>query len=201
MRFHRRSQAGRTCHARPVPGSAPPGSDNDAGLFELEDSPAWATCIWGHSIGTSTTVRRFIWDFEVYVTATDYQSSELDFYQIRSGKRFMLGTQCDRAANSWDTWNEGSQHWVQNPSIPCATILTPSRWHHVVMYLSTDSGAQMYTYHTIRIDEVDYPLEQSEPVEATTWPDGLIGVQVQLDANAGGKGVSEYVEAMNVYAW
>jgi hypothetical protein len=183
------------------PGTPPPDSDGSAGLFELEDSPAWATCIWGHSIGTSTTVRNFIWDFYVYVTGTDYAASELDFYQILGGQRFMMGTQCDRAANSWDTWDESSQHWIHNTSIACNDILTANAWHHVVMYLTTDSTTNEYTYKTFRIDDVDYVLNQAQPTHPSTWPDGLIGVQVQLDTNATGDGVNEYLEAMKTYAW
>lgn len=183
------------------PGTPPAGSDDSAGLFELENGPADATCIWGHSIGTSTTARSFIWDFYVDVTATDYANSELDFYQILDGQRFMMGTQCNRPDSSWDTWNESTQHWIHNPSINCNDVLTANTWHHVVMYLSTDSTTSTYTYHVIRIDDVDYPLEQTEPSHPSTWPNGLIGVQVQLDANASGDGVNEYIEAMKAYSW
>jgi hypothetical protein len=183
------------------PGTAPANSDGSAALFELFNSPKWATCIWAHSIGSSTTARQFIWDFSVYVNATDYESSELDFYQILAGHRFMLGTQCNRGADSWDTWNEGTQRWVHNPSIPCSQILTPNKWHRVVMYLSTDSGSRTYTYHTIRIDGVDHVLNQTQPAKASTWPDGSIGIQVQLDANGSGTGVNEYIEGMKAFAW
>ena len=184
------------------PGTTKPAnSDGSAALFELFNSPKFSTCIWGHSIGNSTIARHFIWDFSVYVNATDYESSEFDFYQILAGHRLMLGTQCNRAANSWDTWNEGSQHWVHNPSIPCGQILTANKWHRVVMYLTTDSSAHTYTYHTIRIDGVDHVLNQTQPSKASTWPDGNIGLQVQLDANATGRGVNEYVEGMKAFAW
>jgi hypothetical protein len=183
------------------PGTEPAGSDDTAGLFELFDGPANATCIWGHSIGTSTAARNFIWDFYADVTATGYANSELDFYQILDGQRFMMGTQCNRPDSSWDTWNESTQHWIHNTSINCDDVLTPNTWHHVVMYLSTDSTANTYTYHVIRIDGVDYPLEQTEPSHPSSWPNGLIGVQVQLDANGSGGGVNEYIEAMKAYGW
>jgi hypothetical protein len=183
------------------PGTPPAGGDDSAGLFELENGPANATCIWGHSIETAATARSFIWDFYVDVTATDYANSELDFYQILDGQRFMMGTQCNRPDSSWDTWNESAQQWVHNPSIDCNDVLTPNTWHHVVMYLTTDSTANTYTYHVIRIDGVDYPIEQTQPSHPSSWPDGLIGVQVQLDANASGDGVNEYIEAMHAYSW
>jgi hypothetical protein len=183
------------------PGTEPPGSDDSAGLFELYDSPAWATCIWGHSIGTSTTARSFLWDFYVYVTGTGYAASELDFYQILGGQRFMMGTQCNRTNDTWDTWNESTQKWIHHASIPCNDILTPDTWHHVVMYLTTNATTNEYTYETFRIDGVDYPLNETLPSHPSTWPDGLIGVQVQLDTNGTGVGVNEYVEEMKAYAW
>ena len=183
------------------PGSEPAGGNGEAGEFSLYDGPANATCIWGHSLATQPSARNFIWDFQIYVDATDYQNSELDFYQILNGQRFMMGTQCDRANDSWDTWNENTQHWVKNTEIHCQEILTAGAWHHVVMYLSTDSGSSTYTYKTIRVDDVDYPLNQTQPGKSSTWPDGLIGVQVQLDADKDGKGVNEYIEGMKTYAW
>jgi hypothetical protein len=183
------------------PGTEPAGGNDKAGLFQLYSGPKNATAIWGHSFATSTTARNFIWDFQIYVDATDYQNSELDFYQILDGQRFMMGTQCDRGQNSWDTWNEETQHWVVNSQIHCQDILGAGAWHHVVMYLSTDSTKSEYTYHTLRIDEVDYPLGQTQPGKPSSWPNGLIGVQVQLDANNSGSAVNEYIDGMKTYAW
>ena len=111
------------------PGSEPAGGNGEAGEFSLYDGPANATCIWGHSFATQPSARNFIWDFQIYVDATDYENSELDFYQILNGQRFMMGTQCDRANDSWDTWNENTQHWVKNTEIHCQEILTAGAWH------------------------------------------------------------------------
>lgn len=183
------------------PGTSPAGGNDEAGEFRLYDSPANATCIWGHSFATSKTARSFIWDFQIYVDSTDYESSELDFYQILGGQRYMMGTQCDRGKDSWDTWNEGTQHWVANTQIHCQEILGAGAWHHVVLYVSTDSDAGTYTYKTLRVDGVDYVLDQTQPGKSSTWPDGLLGVQVQLDANGSGKGVNEYIDGMKTYAW
>src|SRR5262249_27788059 len=123
------------------PGVDPSGGNGQAGLFELYDGPKGAACISGHTIGTPTPARPFIWDFSVLVNGTDYANSELDFYQILSGHRLMLGTQCNRPQNSWDTWNEQKQHWVHHTSIPCKEILSKNTWHRVVMYFSTDASA------------------------------------------------------------
>jgi hypothetical protein len=185
------------------------GSPNSSALFEFENSPAYATAIWAHQVTTLVTARNFIWDFYVYVNGTNYESSELDLYQsMTGGARFMMGSQCNRADDSWDTWSDAKQEWIHNTSIPCNTILTAGAWHHVTMYNTTTSSASSsqphgsYTYHVIRIDNVDYVLNQTQlPAPNVDWPAGLIGVQVQLDANASGAGVHEYIEMMQLYAW
>jgi hypothetical protein len=185
------------------PGTSPPGSDHSAGEFELDQSKKDVTALWGHSFATIDTPKSFIWDFYVYFDAISFANAELDFYQVLGGHRLMLGTQCDRGSNSWDTWNEDSQTWSPNKEIPCQTILTAAAWHHVIMYGSTDGAADSYTYHTLRVDGVDYPLEQLKHGKSkmSTWPEGHTGVQVQIDANSSGAPVTEYVESMKTYAW
>ena len=58
-----------------------------------------------------------------------------------------------------------------------------------------------YEYHVIRIDNVDYVLNQTQNAQETGWPDGGISVQVQLDDNSSGAGVNEYLENVQLYAW
>ena len=178
------------------------GSEGETGLFQLYSSPAWATVVWGHSAGTQTSVRNLIWDFYVDVTGTNYNASELDLYDsLNGGQRFMMGSQCDRGHNTWDTWNEATQHWFQNASVPCNSVLPPNQWNHVTFYNTLDSSNNTYTYHVLRINGVDYVLNQSFGTAPVGWPDGLIGMQVQLDANGSGSGVNEYLENVQIYGW
>jgi hypothetical protein len=100
-----------------------------------------------------------------------------------------------------DTWSESGQHWIQNASIPCNDVLSPGMWHHVTFYNTVNSSNNTYTYQVLRIDNVDYVLNQTQSAKAVGWPDGLIGVQVQIDTNADGGGVNEYIENMQLYAW
>jgi hypothetical protein len=113
----------------------------------------------------------------------------------------MMGTQCDRGSNSWDTWNEGTQKWIKNTSIPCNELLPADKWLHVVMYNTIDISGNTYTYKTFNIGGKDYILNQTEPTKHVGWPDGKFGVQVQLDLNSSGSAVNEYIENMQVYAW
>jgi len=135
------------------------------------------------------------------VNSTNYNGSELDLYTTANGETFMMGSVCNRPANSWDTWNSATQTWIHNPNIPCNDLLTPDVWHHVTFYSTTDTSNNSYEYHVIRIDDVDYVLNQTQYAKDEGWADGWVGVQVQLDTNASGAGVHEYLESAQIYAW
>jgi len=178
------------------------GSSGTTGEFQFYQSPGYATAIWGHSVGTYLSARNFIWDFYVYVDSVNFGNAELDLYtSLNNGQRFMMGSQCDRSNNSWDTWNESTQKWIKNTSVPCKSVLPVQKWAHATFYNTVDSSNNTYTYHTLRIDGIDYNLNQEEPTTHVGWPDGLIGVQVQLDADSNGDPVNEYIENMSIYAW
>jgi hypothetical protein len=179
-----------------------PGSDGISGEFQLYQSPAYATALWGHQVLTQAAARNFIWDFYIYVNSAAYGASELDLYtSLNNGQRFMMGSQCNRNNNTWDTWSESGQAWVHNASVPCNTVLAAGAWHHVTFYNTVNASNNTYTYQVLRIDGVDYVLNQTQSAQQVGWPDGLIGVQVQLDANYSGNGVNEYLENMQLYAW
>jgi len=179
-----------------------PGSSGTSGEFQIYQSPANATVVWGQALQTHSTATNFIWDFYVYVTGAHYASSELDLYAtLNGGQRFMMGSQCNRGNNSWDTWNEASQTWIHNMNVPCNSVLSPGLWHRVSFYNSIDLASNTYTYRVLRIDGVDYILNQTQPAQHMNWPDGLLGVQVQLDADSSGQAVDEYFENMQTYSW
>lgn len=180
------------------------GSSGTSGVFQLNQSPSWSTVVWGHPVLSSVSARNFIWDFYVYVDSTNYYSSELDLYTtLNNGQRFMMGTQCNRVTNSWDTWDESQQTWITNSNIPCNQILTAGSWHHVTYFLTLNTQQNSYSYPTIRVDGVDYVPNPNVTTYAqySGWPEGQIGVQVQLDANGSGNVVKQFIENMQVYAW
>ena len=133
--------------------------------------------------------------------STNYNGSELDLYATAKGQEFMMGSICNRPGNSWDTWNNATQEWIHNTNIPCDDILTANAWHHITFYSTVDTSNNSYQYHVIRIDNVDYVLNQTQHAAATGWPNAIVGVQVQLDANSSGTGVNEYLESAQLYAW
>jgi hypothetical protein len=185
-----------------VPDPAPlPGSDGSAGQFALFSGPAMATVIWKSLLLSNATVSNFIWDLEFYVDSQNFNGSELDLYTTQNGQRFMIGSVCNYPANSWDTWNDATQQWIHNHNVPCKDLLTVNNWHHVTFYATADLVHGSYTYQVMRIDNTDYVLNQTQYAEPTGWAMGHVGFQVQLDANATGSGVNEYLEGVHVYAW
>jgi hypothetical protein len=182
------------------------GSSKVAGEFQLFNGPIWNNAVWINNLYTNTSLTNYIWDLYVYVDSTNYNGSELDLYTTANGGlRFMIGSFCNRAGNSFDTWDSnppaGQKSWVHNKQIPCATLWTPNGWHHITFYNTVDFASSTYEYHTIRFDGVDYVLNQTQSAGGSGWPDGNVGIQVQLDTNASGLGVNQYIENIQVYSW
>jgi hypothetical protein len=177
------------------------GSDNISALFELYNGPALGEVVWTKELFTNAKVSHFIWDIYLYVNSTNYGGSELDLLATANGYAFMMGSICYRPGNSYFTWNNAAQHWISNPSIPCNNLLTADTWHHITFYSTVNTSNNTYEYHVIRIDNVDYVLNQTQNAQETGWPDGVISVQAQLDANSSGAGVNEYLENVQLYAW
>jgi hypothetical protein len=178
------------------------GSDDVAGLFQLYNGPAWADVIWVKNLLTGSNASHFIWDVNLYVDSTNYNGSELDLYTTgNNGQAFMMGSLCNRPGNSLDTWNNATQQWIHNKSIPCNDLLTANSWHRITYYTTSDLPSDTYKYHVVRIDGVDYVLNQTQSAGGSGWPNGNVGFQVQLDSNASGAGVDEYLESVQLYAW
>jgi len=177
------------------------GSSNVSGEFQLLDSPAWSDALWTRNLLANSSASSFIWDLYLYVNSTNYNGSELDLVATANGREFMLGSVCNRPGNSWDTWNTATQQWTHNTSIPCNDLLTADAWHRITFYSTINTSDNSYEYHVIRIDNVDYVLNQTQQAAPTTWPNSLVGVQVQLDANSSGAGFNEYIESAQLYAW
>jgi hypothetical protein len=177
------------------------GSDGIDAQFQLFNSPAWATVIWGHALMQNINVKKFIWDMWVYVDSTNYYSSEIDFYQSGyNGQRLMIGSQCNRQQDVWDTWDESAQKWIAT-NIPCNAAFSAGHWHRLTYFLGTDPVANTYTYYALRVDGIDHSINQTYYGKYAGWPQGMVGVQIQIDANASGAAVNESIESMQLYAW
>ena len=93
------------------------------------------------------------------------------------------------------------QGWIHNKEIRCGDLWTPDAWHHITFYSTVNSLAGTYEYHVVRIDGVDYVLNETAYAAGYGWPDGNVGIQVQLDTNASGLGVNQWLENVQLYAW
>jgi hypothetical protein len=191
----------RTVEHPPDPASLA-GSDNVSGLFELYKSPAMSTVVWTKIVLPNVKVTHFIWDLNLYVNSTNYAGTELDLLTTANGGySFMMGSVCNRPGNSWDTWDHATQQWIHNKTIPCNDLLTANAWHRITFYSTVNPSKNTYEYHVLRIDNVDYVLDETQDAQWSGWPDGNTSVQVQLDANSSGAAVNEYLESAQLYAW
>jgi hypothetical protein len=178
------------------------GSDNISGLFQVFNGPPWADTIWTKNLIAGANVDHFIWDMYLYVNSTNYNGSELDLVMTANGgQEFLASAVCDRPINMLKVWNNGTQAWIPEASVPCDDILTAKSWHRITFYSTANISRDTLDFLMVRIDNVDYMLNQTVSTEATGWPDGAVSVQVQLDTNASGAGVNEYLESSQVYAW
>ncbi len=169
--------------------------------MELFNSGVWANALWWNKFGADDSAHNFLWDFWVsfdnnYESAA--QSTEFDMFQFVNGWNYMMGTQCDVAAGVWDTWNANSGHWIHS-GIRCARF-SPNNWHHIQMYVTTDTNARTYTYKVLVVDGQSSSMNITGNAGYTGWSHN-VGAQWQLDVNAGGQGYHEWVDQAKMWYW
>jgi hypothetical protein len=183
--------------ALPVPLAG--AATSDGGLFQVNAGPAYATSLWGHSIGSTANYTHFLWNFDFLVDTTEIQNQEFDYYADVGGKLYMVGSQCNHESGNWQGWNQLTQHW-ENTSVPCPAF-APYTWHHVILDVSINPASGTYTYNAIQIDGLTYAANLSnQPAAPSNWG-AVTGVQIQIDQNQTGSEIREYIENMNVQMW
>ncbi|HKF49148.1 MAG TPA: hypothetical protein VKB38_17450 [Terracidiphilus sp.] len=163
------------------------------------DGLPWTNVLFIKTMPASTA-SHFLWDFWVYHDATsaaNIWSAEFDLWQVLGGKEFMIGSQCAFGDGVWDTWDSANNRWVEN-GVPCPRW-APSTWHHVQWYVERINSTQ-YRYDTLVVDGKGYGFNQTWTVNPTPWPDAM-GVQWQLDQNANGIPVHEWIDDVKLTTW
>ena len=161
--------------------------------------PAWTNALFIKTMPASSA-SHFLWDFWVYhdsASAANIWSSEFDLWQMLGGKEFMIGSQCDFGDGYWDTWDSANNRWITN-GIPCPRWAA-NTWHHVQWYVERVSATQ-YRYDTLVVDGHGYGLNQTWAVTPTSWPDA-VGIQYQLDQNASGTAIHEWIDNVKLTLW
>jgi hypothetical protein len=169
--------------------------------MEIFNSGEWANALWWRKMGAHDSATNMLWDFYVYLdaeAATAGQALEYDQFQFVSGYNYMIGTECNYSAGVWDTWSESGGEWLHT-TIPCPKFSSGS-WHHIQMYVTMNHSNHTYTYVTFAIDGKSYSLNQTQSAKNNGWADN-IGVQYQLDVNAGGNGYHEWVDKSQLTIW
>jgi hypothetical protein len=178
------------------------GSPSQTGSsMELFNSGVWANALWWNKFGADDSAHNFLWDFWVYFDDNYLhaaQSTEFDVFQFVSGYNYMMGTQCDAAAGTWDTWDAKSGHWIHS-SVKCPRF-SPNTWHHVQLWTTTDTNAKKYTYHVLVVDGQSYGINITGNAGYTGWNHN-VGTQWQLDVNATGAGYHEWVDNAKLWYW
>lgn len=168
--------------------------------FEMfTGGPAWTNVLFKDILLGTTSKTHFIWDFWVYhdpAVESHFWTSEFDSYVVLSGKEFMIGTQCDFGDGYWATWDSQGDRWILN-GIPCPHW-TPG-WHHVQWYEEIVSPTQ-YRYDTLVFDGTGYGFNQTWTVNSTPWQD-QVGLQYQLDQDATGTPLHEWVDKVTLTMW
>ena len=173
----------------------------DGASTEFDNSGVWANALWWQKLGANNGVHNLLWDFYFQLDSNSQhaaQALEFDAFQFVSGYNYMIGTQCDYGAGKWDTWNEGTGHWVHT-SIDCPHF-SPNTWHHVQWYMTTNTSAHSYKFVTLVVDGHSYPVNITHSARNLHWSDNL-GVQFQLDVNSSGEEYHEWTDKVTLTVW
>jgi hypothetical protein len=168
---------------------------------EFFNSGAWANALWWQKLGANSNTRNFLWDFYFWVDSNynvATQALEFDSFQFINGYNYMMGTECVYPSQIWDTWDEASGHWIHS-NIPCPHFV-PNTWHHMQLYTTTNVNAQQYTFVTMVIDGKSIPMNITGNALYLNWGNN-VGVQWQLDQNANGSGVHEWMDNAKLTIW
>jgi hypothetical protein len=171
------------------------------GAAEFYNSGVWDNALWWQKMGANSNAHNFLWDFYFYLDSNynvSAQALEFDAFQFINGYNYMMGTECVYPSQIWDTWNEASGHWVHS-NIPCPHF-APNTWHHMQLYTTTNTNTLQYTYVTMVIDGKSIPMNITGNALYLNWGNNL-GVQWQLDENANGSGVHEWMDNAKLTIW
>ncbi len=171
------------------------------GSAEFFASGVWDNALWWQKFGANSNAHNFVWDFYFYVDSNynvSTQALEFDSFQFVNGYNYMMGTECVYPSQIWDTWDEASGHWIHS-NIPCPHF-TPKTWHHMQLYTTTNVNKLQYTYVTMVIDGKSIPMNITGNALYLNWGNN-VGVQWQLDNNANGSGLHEWMDNAKLTIW
>lgn len=164
--------------------------------------PAWSNILDVQKVG-ATNANYFEAELDVYIpkiTADSANALEYDIFIFDDPYEFMFGSQCE-PKGVWWIWNQMIHHWV--PTTIACTLTTG--WHHIQWFVHrvpndlNCTGYPCEYYDTLGVDYKYTILNTTEP--SGPLPKGWnnnSGIQLQLDINGSGVGLTEYAKHINL---
>ncbi|HXN71552.1 MAG TPA: hypothetical protein VN861_03250 [Candidatus Acidoferrales bacterium] len=157
--------------------------------------------LWPRKVGANNSATWFVGTWAFYLPSTsNITALEVDQFQFNSGQRFMFGTECDLGA-FLRIWNQLTTSWVAT-TVACP-VFTTNTWHtgqfvthRVPGDTSCASGNPCMHFDTFTMDGVVHNLNLTEPSAPSSDPDNT-GFQFQIDMNASGGNVLEYLDLVD----
>jgi len=180
-----------------APYQTQPSLDGASSQFFVGGMP-YSNALWWKTLGGSSDVSHFQFDFWVYLTEPGSpQSLEFDMNQSFGGTRWVFGTQCDfNDSGKWDIWDGGEKVWVSTNLN--AVRFTGNSWNHFIWNFER-VGNQVH-YISLVINDVTYPVDVYKSAESN-WQIDEINAAVQLDVDFWGHSYSEWLDQVTVRAW
>lgn len=196
------------------PIALPAASDGMAALFEtLPGTERFGNALYGTgNFDNDASPRHFVLDLWVMTTSTHIQTFEIDLVSTIAGKTFMMGTQCNVEAGTWDFWDETAQsathplppHWQHVFPNPANNDLLCSpkanQWTHLRYHIVR--GATSCRFESLEINGANHSLSElpeSLPRDRG-WADGT-ALQVQLDSDYSATPYRFYIDRMTLVKW
>lgn len=156
-----------------------------------------------------STSTNFVYDAEVWIEAgSEIGNLEMDNNQVASnGDTIIYAFQCAGDSNTWDySENAGTPaspkvHWVKSNQTCNPANWTKNAWHHVQISTSRD-GSGNVTYHSVWLDGVEYPINQTVMSEfALGWAAADLIANFQVDGTSGSGSSTLYLDKFTIYRW
>ena len=162
---------------------------------------AWSNALWYEKVAPDQSwASHFLWDFWVRFdssSAAHAHSAEYDIWQVINGQEFMIGSQCNFESGVWDVWDSQNMAW--KPTSAKCRRFSPDTWHHIQWYVER-WGSNQYHYGVLVVDGNVFTFDRTYSTRSV-GRDNSVGVQFQLDQDASGTALREWVDNVKLSIW
>jgi hypothetical protein len=158
--------------------------------------------------GTDPNAKNFVYDAQVWIAdGSQVANLEMDNNQvIPNGDTVIYAFQCSGYSNAWEySANVGTRtapivKWMPSTQ-PCNPAnWTRNAWHHVQISYSRDDAGNV-TYHSVWLDGVEYPINQTVyGAFSLGWADGVLVTNFQVDGLGSGSATLD-LDNLTISRW